>query len=172
MSEDHKPANAGSDANSFASGGSGGAAGAGGAAARPRTRYGSRSNVPSGKLIVIGIVGVVVVSLAYILVQMNRVSSPDVEATPAGWAREEGREDEIFIFTLDVAREKPELDSYCVIYALNYNQAEVGRRDVFVPGGESDVVRIDVPIETRERAVAGNVYGCSTDLPVFLKQDS
>ena len=67
---------------------------------------------------------------------MNRVGSPDVTASQAGWSRTEGKEDEEFIFTLDVTRSNPELDSYCIIYALNYDVAEVGRRDVFIPAGD------------------------------------
>lgn len=131
-------------------------------------RYGDTNRRLPGKLIVVGIVGVLIVAAAYIFVQMNRVSTPDVSASQAGWAREEGREDDVFIFTLDVTREDPSLDAYCVIYALNYDVAEVGRRDVFIPAGGPSTVRMDVPIQTREQAVAGDVYGCSTEIPSFL----
>lgn len=133
-------------------------------------RYGDTNRNMPAKLIVIGIVGMLIIAAAYIFVQMNRVTTPDVSATQAGWSRTEGKEDEEFIFTLDVTREKPEMDSYCIIYALNYGRAEVGRRDVFVPGGGPKTVRMDVPIATRETAVAGDVYGCSTEIPDFLKK--
>ncbi|MDO5030408.1 MAG: DUF4307 domain-containing protein [Corynebacterium sp.] len=135
-----------------------------------RARYGDTKNrtLPA-KLVVIGILAMLVITGAYIFVQMNRVSAPDVSASQAGWSRTPGKEDEQFIFTLDVTREKPELDSYCIIYALNYDVAEVGRRDVFIPGGGEKTVRMDVPISTREMAVAGDVYGCSTEIPEFLK---
>src|SRR5699024_5096207 len=86
-------------------------------------RYGDTNRRLPGKLIVVGIVGVRIVPAAYIFVQRNRVSAPDVSASQAGWAREEGREDDVFIFTLDVTREDPSLDAYCVIYALNYDVA-------------------------------------------------
>ena len=135
-------------------------------------RYGTKSTRPTGKLLVIGIVGMLVVALAYILVQVNRVSDPDVTASQAGWAREEGREDDVFIFTLDVTREDPSLDAYCIIYALNYDVAEVGRRDVLIPAGGPSTVRMDVPIQTREQAVAGEVYGCSTEMPEFLNDEA
>ncbi|MFD5867928.1 DUF4307 domain-containing protein [Corynebacterium sp. NPDC060344] len=137
-------------------------------AAKRSARYGDTNRRLPGKLIVLGIIGVIIVAGAYIFVQMNRVSTPDVTASQAGWAREEGREDDVFIFTLDVTREDPSLDSYCVIYALNYDVAEVGRRDVFVPAGGPTTIRMDVPIQTREQAVAGEVYGCSTEIPEFL----
>lgn len=131
-------------------------------------RYGDTNRRLPGKLIVVGLVGMLIIAMAYIFVQMNRVSTPDVTATQAGWAREEGREDDVFIFTLDVTREDPSLDSYCIIYALNYDVAEVGRRDVLIPAGGPSTVRMDVPIQTREQAVAGEVYGCSTEMPKFL----
>ncbi|MDK8769053.1 DUF4307 domain-containing protein [Corynebacterium freneyi] len=137
-------------------------------AAKRTARYGDTNRRLPGKLIVVGIIGMLVVAAAYIFVQMNRVSTPDVTATQAGWAREEGREDDVFIFTLDVTREDPSLDAYCIIYALNYDVAEVGRRDVFIPAGGPSTVRLDVPIQTREKAVAGDVYGCSTEMPEFL----
>ncbi|MEJ6019999.1 DUF4307 domain-containing protein [Corynebacterium sp. H113] len=141
--------------------------------ARPQSRYAAKSRTPSGKLIVIGIIGLLLISGAYIFVQMNRVStSSEVTASAAGWAREEGREDDVFIFTLDVTREDPAKDSYCIIYALDYNHAEVGRRNVVVPGSKEKTVRMDVPIETRAKAVAGNVYGCSTNFPEFLDTDT
>lgn len=136
----------------------------------PKARYGDTSRNLPAKLIVIGIIGLLVIAGAYIFVQMNRVTTPNVSATQAGWAREKGKEDSVFIFTLDVTREKPEQDSYCIIYALNYDVAEVGRRAVFVPGSKEKTVRIDVPIQTREIAVAGDVYGCSTDIPAFMKK--
>lgn len=139
-------------------------------AAKRTARYGDNNRRLPGKLIVVGIIGMLVVAAAYIFVQMNRVSTPDVTATQAGWAREEGREDDVFIFTLDVTREDPSLDAYCIIYALNYDVAEVGRRDVFIPAGGPSTVRLDVPIQTREKAVAGDVYGCSTEMPEFLSE--
>lgn len=131
-------------------------------------RYGDTNRRLPGKLIVVGLVGMLIIAMAYIFVQMNRVSTPDVTATQAGWAREEGREDDVFIFTLDVTREDPSMDAYCIIYALNYDVAEVGRRDVLIPAGGPSTVRMDVPIQTREQAVAGEVYGCSTEMPQFL----
>ncbi|KGF15679.1 DUF4307 domain-containing protein [Corynebacterium freneyi] len=141
-------------------------------AAKRTARYGDTNRRLPGKLIVVGIIGMLVVAAAYIFVQMNRVSTPDVTATQAGWAREEGREDDVFIFTLDVTREDPSLDAYCIIYALNYDVAEVGRRDVFIPAGGPSTVRLDVPIQTREKAVAGDVYGCSTEMPEFLSDEA
>lgn len=132
-------------------------------------RYGNTSRNLPGRLIVLGIVALLVVTGTYIFVQMNRVSTPNVSASQAGWSREKGKEEEVFIFTLDVTREEPELDSYCIITALNYDVAEVGRRAVFIPGGTEKTVRMDVPIATRELAVAGKVYGCSTDIPEYLK---
>lgn len=140
--------------------------------AKRTARYGDTNRRLPGKLIVVGIIGMLVVTAAYIFVQMNRVSTPDVTATQAGWAREEGREDDVFIFTLDVTREDPSLDAYCIIYALNYDVAEVGRRDVFIPAGGPSTVRLDVPIQTREQAVAGDVYGCSTEMPEFLSDEA
>lgn len=140
---------------------------AGPAPVRP-DRYGDRNQRPTGKILVIGIIGMLVIALAYVFVQVNRVSEPDVTASQAGWAREEGREDDVFIFTLDVTREDPSKDSYCIIYALDYHVAEVGRREVFVPAGGPSTVRMDVPIHTRGEAVAGDVYGCSTTIPPHL----
>ncbi|MDO4610677.1 DUF4307 domain-containing protein [Corynebacterium sp.] len=136
-----------------------------------RQRYGDTNRRPTGKLIIIGVAILLVVCVAYVMVQMSRVSDPDVTGSPAGWSRQEGREDDIFIFTLDVTRKDPAQDSYCVIYAMDYDLNEVGRRDVLVPGGGEPTVRIDVPIETRDQAVAGKVYGCSTDIPDTLRRE-
>lgn len=72
-------------------------------------RYGNTSRNLPGRLIVLGIVALLVVTGTYIFVQMNRVSTPNVSASQAGWSREKGKEEEVFIFTLDVTREEPEV---------------------------------------------------------------
>ena len=48
-----------------------------------RERYGDNSRTLPAKLVVIAIVGMLVIAGAYIFVQMNRVSAPDVSATQA-----------------------------------------------------------------------------------------
>lgn len=132
-------------------------------------RYGDTRKVPTGKLLIIGLAIAIIAGLTYTFVQYSRVTEPDVSASAAGWDRAEGeREDDVFIFTLDVTRSDPSQEAYCIIFAMAYDYGEVGRRDVVIPPSEELTVRVDVPIHTRDVAVAGDVYGCSTDIPPML----
>ncbi|GAB3086737.1 DUF4307 domain-containing protein [Corynebacterium aquatimens] len=69
---------------------------------------------------------------------------------------------------IDVERKNPNVPSYCIVTSLNYEKAEVGRRDVMLPAGGEKSQRMAVDIPTRDLPVSGKVYGCSTTIPFFL----
>lgn len=136
-------------------------------------RYGDTRKIPPIRWLIIGLVIALVGGLTYTLVQYSRVAEPNISASAAGWDRGEGdREEDIFIFTLDVTREDPSQEAYCILIAMAYDYGEVGRRDVVIPPSDEQTVRIDVPVQTRDTAVAGDVYGCSTEVPEMLSTGS
>lgn len=71
----------------------------------------------------------------------------------------------------DVTRTKPDETAYCIVQAFDYDKNEVGRREFAVAPSDSDSIRIAVDIPTNARAVAGGVYGCSSDIPAYLDVD-
>lgn len=77
-------------------------------------------------------------------------------------------EDNVFELTVDIDRDDTDADSYCIVTALNYDVAEVGRREIFIPAGGNTTQRMVVHLATTEPAVSGDVYGCSYDVPDYL----
>lgn len=71
----------------------------------------------------------------------------------------------------DVSRNDPAVPGYCIITSLNYDHAEIGRRDVVLPAGGEEHTRMHVDIPVRDVPVSGGVYGCSTTIPSFLDAD-
>lgn len=79
-------------------------------------------------------------------------------------------EDNLFELTVDIERADTDADSYCIVTALNYDVAEVGRREILIPAGGNTTQRMVIHIATTEPAVSGDVYGCSYDVPGYLTE--
>lgn len=71
----------------------------------------------------------------------------------------------------DVTRSRPDEPAYCIVQAFDYSKAEVGRREFVVGPDGQEAVRVAVDVPTNARAVAGGVYGCSSEIPEYLDQD-
>ncbi|WP_342319425.1 DUF4307 domain-containing protein [Corynebacterium mayonis] len=144
--------------------------------ARPHTtnsRYGdpSRRNVPgglSGKILAIATVAVLLlVAVAFGRNVMQRQSVP----VTADFITQEAIDDTTTRLWIDVDRKDPSIVSYCIVTAVDYSFAEVGRREVLVPAGGEQLVRIGVELPVRSPAVSGRVYGCSQDIPFYLNTE-
>ena len=118
----------------------------------PSARYNAAPGKGSaivGKLIAVGAVVFVVLAGIVIYQYYQKVTSATV--------------------SVDVTRDNVEIPSYCIITALNYGKAEVGRREFLIEPGGDRTKRFSVDIPTRDVAVAGTVYGCSDNPPSYLK---
>ncbi len=137
---------------------------------RPASRYrGNReitaSNNWTGKLIAAAAV-VIVIALVIAFVQfMQRREAETVSATMGAFER---IDDDTFQMNVDITRDNPEVPTYCIVTALAYSHAEVGRREIYVEPSTDTVVRITTQIPTREPAVSGGIYGCSTNIPSHM----
>lgn len=69
---------------------------------------------------------------------------------------------------IDVTRKDTTVPTYCIVTALNYDITEVGRREVVIPPGGDQTIRIPVEVATTETAVSGDVYGCSDIIPFYM----
>lgn len=141
-----------------------------GATERPASRYrGNRetmaSNNWSGKVIA-ALAVVMIIALVIAFVQfMQRREGETVTGQMGAFER---IDDDTFQMDVDVTRENPEEATYCIVTALDYSHAEVGRREILVEPSSDTVVRITTQIPTREPAVSGGVYGCSTTIPSHM----
>jgi Domain of unknown function (DUF4307) len=69
--------------------------------------------------------------------------------------------------TFQVVRDQPERPAVCIIRARSVDGDETGRKEVFVPPGPRSVLAETV-VRTSRRAVTGEVFGCSYDVPLYL----
>ncbi|GGG78316.1 DUF4307 domain-containing protein [Corynebacterium pelargi] len=76
--------------------------------------------------------------------------------------------DDQFKLSFDVTRDDTSTDSYCIVKALNYDMAEVGRREVVIPAGGNRTARYETIITTSGPGASADVYGCATELPFYL----
>lgn len=142
---------------------------AGAAAGRPADRYGAARadrGLISGKVlaVVLGVlaVAVAVAVVAYLYEQFT------AEKLSAEVVASEVVDDQTMALTADVTSNRPDEDGYCIVRAKEYSGAEVGRAEIYVPAGQ-ETTRVKVTFPTTGRAYAGDVYGCSFDVPPYLE---
>ena len=139
-------------------------------ASAPSARYGTPSrrsgtgNVGARILAVCVVAVVALIAVAYGRNLLERQAVP----VKADFITQEAVDDSTMRLWIDVTRKNPEIPSYCIVTALNYSFAEVGRREVAIPAGGEKLTRISVDLPVREPGVSGRVYGCSEDIPFYL----
>lgn len=79
------------------------------------------------------------------------------------------RDDHSLTMTIQVQRDDPHRAADCVVRARSQSGAEVGRKEVLVPPANG-TVREQTMLATTTRAVIGEVYGCTYDVPAYLSQ--
>lgn len=137
---------------------------------RPESRYGAvrAPKKPSGiggKLIVIAAIIMLILAVVFAARYINNRHEITVSAEMASFERVD---DDTMQLWIDVTRENPEAPSYCIVTAIDYAMAEVGRRELLLPAGGEEVSRHEVLVSTREVPVSGSVYGCSTVIPSHM----
>ena len=143
---------------------------------RTRARYGTSTATadaaPSrtaGKIVAV----VSVLFLVLLLVFAGRyIMQRRAEPISATLVSHERIDDTTSRVWFDVSRNDPSVPGYCIITSLNYEHAEIGRRDVVVPAGGEKQTRMYVDIPVRDQPVSGGVYGCSTTIPSFLDAEA
>ncbi|AIG63901.1 hypothetical protein CATYP_03645 [Corynebacterium atypicum] len=141
--------------------------------ARPVERYGATrrpldptTNRWTGRAIIIAILVVAVLTVVFFAQFVMQRQDTDVSATMSNFQRVD---DNHLAMRVDVSRDDPSKPAYCIVTAIDYDKAEVGRRDVILPAGGDKVQRLEVEIPTRDVPVSGSIYGCSSQLPSFLR---
>jgi len=130
----------------------------------PSSRYPGPRVSTRGKrwgFTVLGIVAGLV--LAFVLAQNN---SAPVESEVVAF---DIVDDETIDIQLKVTRDDPSEPVVCVIRARSKDGSETGRREVLIPSSESPTVIITSPVKTSQRPGMGDVYGCGTNPPEYLR---
>ena len=109
---------------------------------------------------------VVVIGIALAYFGYNRFADPAVSGDATAF--EIVSSDTVSV-QYTVNRADPDEAVACVVRARNQDGAEVGRREVLVPAGAETQVGAKTEVQTSEPAVIGEVFGCSTSVPPYLK---
>jgi Domain of unknown function (DUF4307) len=134
---------------------------------RPAARYGrQRLSRGSRRRLAIGLgVLVLVAGVAVAIVASHRLGSGDVQGELGGYQLVD---DETLSVTIKVTRSDPSRPVVCIVRARAIDGSETGRREVLVPPSSQHTVTVTTAVKSTRRPVAGDVYGCGTDVPTYL----
>ncbi|WP_223207911.1 DUF4307 domain-containing protein [Actinopolyspora erythraea] len=132
----------------------------------PEGRYGTRRTGRGGRwpawlaTALVLVLGIALSALAY----RNLGSAPiDGKAS-----RFDIRDEDSVHITLEVRRDDPSRPAECVVRSRGVSGKEAGRKEVYIPPGETTTYRETV-LTTSEAPVTGEVFGCSYDVPNYLR---
>lgn len=133
---------------------------------RPSDRYPDEQDpARTRRLFIIGMVVVVIVGVGLAWIGFQKFSRQPVTGTSVGFNVVSDSTVEVQV---SVERTDPSRPVSCIIYAKDKDAAEVGRREFYVPPSTETVVILTDEVRTTAPAVAGDVFGCGTDVPAYL----
>ncbi|AKK10768.1 DUF4307 domain-containing protein [Corynebacterium uterequi] len=140
---------------------------------RPASRYGrdtspQKRNQLSGKVFAI-LLAILAISLVAFIGRLVYASA--TKPISATYVAHERVDDATLRVWVDIERRDVNEPAYCIVTAMDYEMAEVGRREILLPAGGEAHQRIAADIPTRELPVAGQLYGCSTAMAPFMEPD-
>lgn len=137
---------------------------------RPESRYGAgrtpeKPSGVGGKIVAVLLVLLLILAVIAVAQYVSNRQSTDVTASMTNYER---IDDQTMRLQVDVGRENPAEPAYCIVTAINYAMAEVGRREILLAPGGEELERYEVTIPTWDIPVSGTVYGCSTSIPTHM----
>lgn len=138
------------------------ASGNGTARSVPEGRYGRARRPPRrwrvwALALVAALIGSAVLYVAY-----RNLGSAPIEAQRLGFTE---LPDNAMEITIGVTRDDPARPGVCIVTVRAISGLESGRREVFVRPGETEISAV---IQSTERPVTADVFGCSYDVPPYL----
>ena len=104
--------------------------------------------------------GVVIAFLGF-----RSFGDPDISGTATGY---DVHSNESITVRYTVDRKNPDQPVVCVVRARAQDGAEVGRREVYIPGGDDAQVGMNSEVRTSREPVIGEVFGCTGNVPAYL----
>ena len=142
---------------------------------RQRARYGSSTGSPNaegsaGKGVSGKVIAIFAVAMVLLVVVMAGQAFIRAQSRPvtAEFITQERIDDSTARLWIEVDRKDTTVDAYCVVFAVDYEHAEVGRREVFIPAGGEKLQSVAVDLPTRAPVSSGRIYGCSQDVPFYM----
>ena len=135
---------------------------------RPAARYG-RQRLSRGsrrRLVVVLFVVIVAAGIAIALVAFQRLGAGEVKGDLGAYELLDGETVEV---TISVTRDDPSRPAVCIVRARAIDGSETGRREVLVPPSSQTTVQVTTVVKSTRTPVVGDVYGCGTDVPAYLR---
>ena len=133
----------------------------------PPTRYGRSRLLPPSRrraaalAVVVAAVGTVVAVIAY-----QRLGRNDVDGTLAGYRLIDAQTVSV---TISVTRKDPSRPVDCIVRVRAKDGSETGRREVLIAPSTQTTVQVTAIVKSSKPAVVGDIYGCGTDVPAYLR---
>ena len=96
----------------------------------------------------------------------QRLTTADVKGDLYGY---EVIDDQTVSVKINVTRSDPARPAVCIVRVQAGDGSETGRREVLVPPSESATVQLTTIVKSSRPPVTGDVYGCGTDVPGYLR---
>lgn len=71
--------------------------------------------------------------------------------------------------TISVTRKDPAVPVVCIVRARARDGSESGRREILVGPSTERTVQITATVKTYKQPYVGDIYGCGTDVPPYLR---
>ncbi|MGW5055143.1 DUF4307 domain-containing protein [Actinokineospora sp. NPDC004072] len=130
----------------------------------PEGRYGKQPTRRSPLAKTVLVVAALLVGAAVAFVAYRNLGSAPISAERATYAN---LPEHRMRFAFDVTRAEPERAAVCVVRVRSIDGGETGRREVFVPPGDSPL-RVETVITGGAEPVTAEVFGCSYQVPEYL----
>ncbi|MBY4129314.1 DUF4307 domain-containing protein [Rhodococcus fascians] len=78
-------------------------------------------------------------------------------------------DDSTMSIRFSVTRQEPEQPAVCIVRARSRDGSETGRREIYIPPSPSGTVELTTDVTTSSPPAVGDVYGCSLDVPQYLR---
>lgn len=109
---------------------------------------------------------IVAAGVAVAVVAFNRLGTADVKGELGGYKLVD---DQTVSVTITVTRDDPSRPVVCIVRARSKDGGEVGRREILVPPSTETSVQVTTEVKTTKPPVIGDIYGCGTNVPAYLK---
>ena len=96
----------------------------------------------------------------------KRLTSAEVKGDLFGY---QVIDDQTVSVRISVTRSDPSQPVVCIVRVRAADGSETGRREILVPPSESVTTQVSTIVKSAQPPVMGDVYGCGTDVPDYLR---
>lgn len=131
-------------------------------------RYGaSLGHALPRRLLAIALAALAIAAVAALVtLGFQRITTADVRGELYGY---EVLDPQTVSIKFSVTRTDPSQAAACIVRVRAGDGSETGRREVLIPPSESATVQVTTTVKSSQPPVMGDVYGCGSDVPSYLR---